>query len=573
MRTKWHWMLLLLVVGALALAAGCGGDDDEAASEDTTAAGTSGGEGSAGGTLVFAGAADPISLDPALASDGESIRPASQIFETLVNLKPGGTEVVPGLAESWEVSEDAKAITFKLHDGVSFTDGEPFNADAVCANFNRWYNFTGAAQSAGASYYWQVTFGGYAKNIKENEALGKSLFASCEAIDETSVKLNFTRPSASVLGALTLAPFSMASPKALKEFKADEGTVDDTGFKPTGTFGNEHPTGTGPFKLESWTIGDKLILVRNDDYWGEKAKLDKLIIRPIADNAARLQALQTGEVQGYDLVEPQDIPTIEKDADLQILERPAFNIFYVTINQKVKPFDKLEVRQAVAYGLDRAAVVNNFYGGLGEVAKEFQPPTLSGYAEDVTEYPYDPAKAKELLQKAGVTLPLKVEFWYPTDVSRPYMPDPKRNFEAFAASLNKSGFKVIPKSAPWRPDYLGRVLVGKGGALNFLGQTGDYADADNFIGTFFQTPQKAWGFENQAIFDKLDEAEAETDLDAREELYQDANRQIMNFLPGVPYVHTKPALAFQADVQGYEPSPVSLESFATVTLGGEGSEK
>ncbi len=565
MRTKWHWMLLLLVVGALALAAGCGGDD-EAASEDTTAAGTSGGEGSAGGTLVFAGAADPISLDPALASDGESIRPASQIFETLVNLKPGGTEVVPGLAESWEVSEDAKAITFKLHDGVSFTDGEPFNADAVCANFNRWYNFTGAAQSAGASYYWQVTFGGYAKNIKENEALGKSLFASCEAIDETSVKLNFTRPSASVLGALTLAPFSMASPKALKEFKADEGTVDDTGFKPTGTFGSEHPTGTGPFKLESWTIGDKLILVRNDDYWGEKAKLDKLIIRPIPDNAARLQALQTGEVQGYDLVEPQDIPTIEKDADLQILERPAFNIFYVTINQKVKPFDKLEVRQAVAYGLDRAAVVNNFYGGLGEVAKEFQPPTLSGYAEDVTEYPYDPAKAKELLQKAGVTLPLKVEFWYPTDVSRPYMPDPKRNFEAFAASLNKSGFKVIPKSAPWRPDYLGRVLVGKGGALNFLGQTGDYADADNFIGIFFQGQKPQWGFNNPALTKALDEAEVEPDADKRQTMYEEINRTIMEYLPGIPVAHSKSALAFNANIKGYVPSPTTNESFANVTI-------
>ena len=92
---------------------------------------------------------------------------------------------------------------------MKFQDGEPFNADAVCFNFDRWYNFTGPAQSASASYYWQVTFGGYAKNTKENEALGKSLYASCEAADDTTVTLNFTRPSASVLGALTLAPFSM----------------------------------------------------------------------------------------------------------------------------------------------------------------------------------------------------------------------------------------------------------------------------------------------------------------------------------------------------------------------------
>ncbi len=567
MRSKWHWLLLALVVGALALAAGCGGDDNND-SAGTTAEETGGG-GTTGGTMVFAGASDPVSLDPALVSDGESIRPITQIFETLVGLKPGGTELVPALAESWEVSEDAKAITFTLRDGVSFTDGTPFNAEAVCFNFDRWYNFTGPAQSASASYYWQATFGGYATNSKENEGLGESLYASCEATDDTTAVINLTKPSASVLGALALQAFAIASPKALEEFEADAGTLDEeTGFKPTGTFGTEHPVGTGPFKLEKWEIGSKLTLVRNEDYWGDKAKLDKLIIRPIGDNAARLQALQNGEIQGYDLVEPQDVPTIEGDANLQIEERPAFNVAYVTINHKVAPFDKLEVRQAVAYGLDRQSVVDNFYGGRGEVAKEFMPPSLEGYADDVMEYPYDPAKAKELLQKAGLTLPVKVDFWYPTDVSRPYMPDPKRNFEAFAASLNESGFKVVPHSAPWRPDYLGRVDTGKAGALNLIGWTGDYADADNFIGVFFQGAKPQWGFDNPELFKALDDAEVEPDVDARSAKYQDINRMIMEYLPGVPYAHSKPALAFSAKVKGFVPSPTTNESFASVSLEG-----
>ncbi len=558
MRTKRRWLTLVPVVIALAFTAGCGGDDDDPAADATA--------GAASGTLVFAGAADPISLDPALASDGESIRPASQIFETLINLEPGGTDLVPALAESWEVSSDAQAITFVLRPDVRFSDGEPFNAEAVCFNFNRWFNFTGAAQSASASYYWQVTFGGYAENSTENEALGESLFASCEAVDETTVTLNFTRPSASVLGALTLAPFAIASPKALEEFEADAGSVDDTGFHPTGTFSTEHPTGTGPFKLETWTRGDRLVLVRNDDYWGEKAKLERLIIRPINDNAARLQALQAGEIDGYDLVEPQDIETIEADENLQILERPAFNIAYVTINHAIPPFDKLEVRQAVAHGLDREAVVENFYGGTGEVAKEFMPPSLSGYADDVKEYDYDPERAKELLRGAGLTLPVKVDFWYPTDVSRPYMPDPGRNFEAFAASLNESGFEVVPHAAPWSPDYLGRVLEGKGGALNFLGQTGDYADADNFIGIFFQGQKPQWGFDNPELTEALNEAEVEPDVERREQMYQQINRDIMEFLPGVPYAHSKSALGFKASVQGYIPSPTTNESFANVTI-------
>jgi peptide/nickel transport system substrate-binding protein len=382
------------------------------------------------------------------------------------------------------------------------------------------------------------------------------------------VVLSLTKASSSFLGALSLSAFSIASPKALQQYGADEGTVNADGiFQPTGSYGTDHPTGTGPFKFESWTVGDRLVIVKNEDYWGEKAKLDKVIFRPIADNAARLQALQNGEIDGYDLVEPQDIPTIEGDDSLQILDRPAFNVAYVGINQSIPPMDKLEVRQAVAHALNREEVVSSFYSGRGEVAKEFMPPEVEGYADDVTEYEYDPEKSKQLLQKAGLTLPVPVTFWYPTDVSRPYMPDPQRNFEAFAASLDKAGFKVTPKSAPWRPDYLGQVDEGKT-QLYLLGWTGDFGDPDNFIGTFFQDGQKAWGTDkkpDQEVMDLLDKAESETDIEARKGIYEDANRAIMDWVPGVPYAHSKPALAFTAGIEGYQPSPVSLESFATVT--------
>jgi len=188
----------------------------------------------------------------------------------------------------------------------------------------------------------------------------------------------------------------------------------------------------------------------------------------------------------------------------------------------------------------------------------------------VPTYDYDPEKAKSLLQEAGMTLPVKIDFWYPTDVSRPYMPDPKRNFEAMAASLEKSGFQVTPHSAPWSPDYLGKSDEGQL-QVYLLGWTGDYGDADNFIGTFFQSPQKQWGTnksdEMSQVQDLLNEAEAEPDQDKRIELYQEANRQIMTILPGVPYAHSSPALAFTANVSGYVPSPTTNESFATVKLG------
>ncbi|MBA3427787.1 MAG: ABC transporter substrate-binding protein, partial [Actinobacteria bacterium] len=344
MRTKWHWLLLLVVAGVLALAAGCGGDDEGGDASGTTADETTEG-GAEGGTLVFAGASDPVVLDGALVSDGESIRVITQIFETLVALQPGTTEPVPGLAESWEADDAGTTWTFKIREGVTFHDGEPLDAEAVCFNFDRWYNFEGPLQNPGATYYWQVVFGGFKTFNKESGAPEESLYESCEATDETTAVLTLTKPSATFIPALSQQAFSIASPKALEEFNADEGTTDADGiFSPSGTFGTEHPIGTGPFEFVSWTRNDRLVLKRNEDYWGDKAKLDELIIRPIADNAARLQALQSGEIQGYDLVEPQDITTLEGDENLEVIDRPAFNVAYVGFNIAKKPTDDAKVR-------------------------------------------------------------------------------------------------------------------------------------------------------------------------------------------------------------------------------------
>jgi peptide/nickel transport system substrate-binding protein len=560
---------LPLVAFFALIAAGCGGGDNESTG-GTGGVQTGGGE---GGTLVFGSSADPVVLDFALISDGESYRVNLQIYDTLIAQKPGTTELVPSLAESWESDSAGTAWTFHLRQGVKFHDGTPFNADAVCANFERWFNFEGSFQNASATYYWQYGFGGgFAKPEEGSLGPKDSLYKSCDVVDDSTVTINLNRPSATILQALTLGPLSIQSPTAMEKYGANEGEVDADGiFHPTGTYGTEHPTGTGPFKFESWTPEDRLVLVRNDDYWGEKAKLDKLIFRPIADNAARLQALQTGEINGYDLVEPQDIPTIEQDESLQILDRPAFNVGYVGFNISTPPLDDIEVRKAIAYGLDRQSVVDNFYGGRGKVATQFIPPGLEGYADDVTQYEYDPEKAKQILTDAGYELPVEIEFWYPSDVTRPYMPDPKRNFEAFRASLEESGFKVTPKSAPWDPDYLGLNNEGKQ-PVHLIGWTGDYGDPDNFIGTFFQSDNPQFGLDKSHELDDvqklLDQAEVETDQAKRIEMYQEANRQIMLLLPGVPYANNEPAVAFQANVTGYVPSPVDNQSFATVSFTG-----
>ena len=554
--------LALTLTGAMVLVA-CSGDETE--QPDETGTGTAApGE---AGTMVFGTSADPVVLDGALVSDGESLRAIDQMFEGLVGLEHGSTEIKPLLATEWEASDDGLDWTFTLREDVTFHDGEPFNAEAVCFNFERWYNFKDSFQNPDATYYWQTVFGGFATQDLESSP-ETSLYGGCEVVDDTHVTISITTPSASFLSALALTNFTFHSPAALDEFGADEGEVGEDGvFRPTGTYGTEHPTGTGPFMFESWSRGDRLVMKRNPNYWGEfTGNIETLIFRPIADGAARLQALQTNEIQGYDLVSPEDFDSIDGESDLQLIRRPAFNVGYVGFAQNNEPLEDIEVRKAIAHALNRQAVVDGFYAGQGEVAHAFMPPMLFGYADDVVQYEYDPDKARQILEDAGYTLPVPITFAFPTDVSRPYMPNPQANAEAFAADLEAAGFDVELTSATWSPDYLGKAQNGEY-PLYLLGWTGDFGDPDNFVGTFFQSPDPQWGFDNQEIFDKLDEAEAETDVDARTALYEEANRMIMEFLPGVPYVHTEPALAFRSNISGYTPSPVSLEPFSIVTVG------
>jgi peptide/nickel transport system substrate-binding protein len=548
---------ILVTVGALgaslALVAGC-----------SSSSSGGGGTGDGGGdkTFVFGASADPQVIYGPFVSDGESLRVINQIYETLVTLTPGTTDVVPQLAESWENSTDGLDWTFKLREGVKFQDGTDFNADAVCFNFNRWYNFKGAQQSSNLTYYWQTVFGGFATKDSDS-APDSSIYKSCDATDASTAVIHLNSRNSSFLPALVLPAFAMASPTALEKY-GDGVTVSGDSVSFTGTFGTEHPTGTGPYKFESWTPGDKLTLTRNDDYWGDKAKIKTLIFKPIADGPARKQALEAGDIDGYDFVAPEDITALQ--ASYNVPERPAFNVGYLGMNQNSGTLDNQKFRYAIAYALNREALLKAKYPPGSEVATQFMPPTLWGYNPDVKTYDYDPAMAKQMLQESGVSNPT-VEFWYPSGVSRPYMPDPTSVFQAFKADLEAVGIKVVPKTAAWTPDYLKAVQEDGKAGIYLLGWTGDWADPSNFIGTFFgraDTPD--WGYTDPVVQDGLAAALQEPDQAKRATMYKDLNAKIMEDLPGVPFVHNKSFLAFDKDVTGFVPSPVSLESFAGVDI-------
>ena len=542
------------VAAALALAGGLGA----CAQSERQPAGTA--DTGDAGTFIFAGSSDPVMMDPAMASDGETFRISRQIFEGLVSAKPGTTDLEPLLATEWEAAEDGKSYTFTLREGVTFSDGTDFNGEAVCANFDRWYNWTGINQSQNITYYYNSLF----KGFKTGDTGG--IYDSCSAPSATEATITLKKPFAAFVQAMTLPAFAMQSPTALEKYNADDtaGTEDDPRFS---SYATEHPTGTGPFVFESWERGQQVTLKRNEDYWGDKAKVETAVVRIISDPKARTQELEAGNIDGYDLVGPADVQPL-KDKGFQIQNRPAFNILYLGMNQANKALSDLKVRQAISYAIDKEGVIKSSLPEGSPAAKEFMPNTVAGYNESVETYPYDPDKAKQLLKEAGQE-DLTLKFAYPTGVSRPYMPSPEDTFTVIKSQLEKVGITITPVAAKWSPDYLD-MIQGSAGSdkhdLHLLGWTGDYNDPDNFIGVFFGKKSAEWGFTNQKLFDALSEARQLPSREDQVAAYEKINAQIADFNPGVPLAHPAPSLAFAPGVQGYVASPVQDEVWNNVTV-------
>lgn len=521
--------------------------------------GDGGGSGDVDGTFVFAASSDPASLDPAFAQDGETFRVSRQIFEGLVGTEPGTADPAPLLAEKWESSEDGMSHTFTLKEGVTFHDGTPFNAEAVCANFDRWYNWTGLAASEALGYYYNKLFKGYASDPTN------AVYKSCTPDGDYSVTIDLNKPFAGFVASLSLPAFGMQSPSAMSEFGADD--VSGTAEAPVlSEYAMGHPVGTGPFQFEEWAPGEQVTLKAYGDYWGEAGQVDEIIFRTIDDPTARRQALESGSIDGYDLVGPADTKALE-DKGFTMVSRPPFTILYLAFNQAIPELQDPKVREALSYAIDKDALISQVLPEGTEKAIEFVPDTVNGYNPDVTTYDFDPEKAKSLLAEAGYTEanPLKLEFDYPVNVSRPYMPDPEQIFTVLSSQLADVGVETTPVSQEWG-EYLDRITGTSDHGIHLLGWTGDYNDTDNFVGVFFGQQSAEWGFDNSELFQKLDEARGVPSLEDQTALYEDINEMVAQFIPGVPLAHPAPTLAFDSRVKSYPASPVNDEVFTDIVL-------
>jgi len=487
-------------------------------------------KGGGGGTFIVGRGGDSVTLDLAAQTDGESWRVGLCILDTLVKLDGIPVKPVPWLAESWE-SPDGKTWTFKLRQGAKFHDGTDCDAEAVKWNFDRWRD---------ENSEWRLgrTFEYYRNEFGEDYAV-----VDTQAIDKTTFQMTLANPSAVLLYKLPLACFGIASPKAIQE-------QGDKYATPAGTC-----VGSGPFKFVEWVPDDKIVLERNPDWWGEGPKLDQLIFRSIPDNSARLAEFIAGSLHQADLAQT-DMPAAEADPNIVTYTQPSMGIGYVAFQQCTEPFDKLEVRQAIAHAINRQALIDAFYTDADVLAKGFQPPAIMGSNPNLPAIEYDPDKAKELLAQAGLPDGFKTEFWY-IPVIRGYFPDSKAIAEAMAVDLAKVGIEVELMTEDWGA-YLEHRNEGKF-PMWMLGWGSDNGDPDNFIGWHFVHPMgepKAEDcYNNDELTQLLIDGAREPDTAKREQMYQRAEEIVHDDMPRVPIVWPAGKTFFRKNVQGYEPIP------------------
>jgi ABC-type transport system substrate-binding protein len=520
---------------------------------------------SASGTLVFGSSGDATRLDPGDVTDGESIQRMDNIFEGLVEFESGSVLIKPCLATSWEASEDGTEIVFHLREGVKFHDGTDFNADAVVFSFARQYDTNHPYNQYGEWPYWGFMYYDVDK---------------MEKIDDYTVKLVLKRPNAAIMTSLAMFTVNIVSPTNAEKYKEDA-------FK--------NPCGTGPFKFVEWVKDDHITLEANENYWRERASLDKLIFKVIPDPSARLMALEVGEVQGIEYPNPADFDRIKANQDLVLMSEAGMNVGYMAMNTGYgyidankngvrdiadeplvktpgyfEPLTKKEVRQAINMAIDKQSIVDNLYMGTAIKAKNGMPPFMLGYNDDIVDYPYDPARAKQLLAEAGYPDGFEVTL-YVMPVSRPYMFDPPKIGEAIQSYLEAVGITVKFYQVDWGT-YLQETEEGNH-QMCLLGWTGDNGDPDNFMNVLYGANACSIGtagnyafYTNNTNQELLSAALATYDEEKRAAYYKKAQEMIHEDAGWVYLAHSTQNIVFRTNVKGYVLNPTSRKFFYPVWI-------
>ncbi len=533
-RGAWWPGLALALVAALG-AAGCG----EAPRERV---------------LVHARGHDAITLDPANADEGESVKAVVNLFEGLVEYEDSTTSIRPCLATTWTASPDGLTWTFALRAGVRFHDGTPLTPESVVFSFARQYD-AGHPHHQGEFIYWNDMYQDVVSVEVVEGASGPAATATTASAPAHggTVRFRLRQPYAPFLSNLAMFTASIVAP---------------SGFATHGEESYRHPVGTGPFRFRRWEPGERLVLERNPDYWREGAKVDRLVFVPVADNTLRLLQVEKAAVQVADEPNPHDLGRIAGRDDVALVQAPGMNVAYLAMNNGKPPFDDVRVRRAVACAIDRAEVARRLYHGAATPAKGMLPPTLWGHEPDSAPPGPDLALGQELMRAAGHGSGIDTELWF-MDNPRPYMPQPRALAEYLANVLPAVGVRVRLQEFEWGA-YLEKLQHGEH-SMALIGWTGDNGDPDNFLYVLLDKENARPGsasnyafYQGEEVHRLLVAARAEPLEARRAELYRAVDRILDAEVPVLPLVHTDQLAVRRRGVSGLTLHPTGVVYFRRV---------
>jgi len=503
-------------------------------------------------TLVYCSEGSPENFNPQLNTTGTSLDAARHVYNQLVEFEPGTTNVIAGLAEKWDVSADGKAVTFHLRKGVkfhsnkSFKPTRDFNADDVLFSFNRmWKADSPYAKVSGGNYEYF------------NDMDMPNILDSIEKTDDQTVVFKLKQANAPVLANLAMDFASILSAEyADVMLKASTPEMVD-----------QAPIGTGPFSFVAYQKDAAIRFKAFPDYFKGKAKIDDLVFAITPDPTARYAKLKANECQVMIAPNPADLPAMKQDASVTVLNQAGLNIGYLSLNATKPPFDKKEVRQAINMAIDRDSILKEVYQGAGQKAKNPIPPTIWSYDDTTKDYAYDPAKAKAMLEAAGVK-DLKSDLWY-MPVQRPYNPNAKRMAEMMQADLAKVGITAELKTYEWG-EYRKRLAAGEH-QMGLYGWTGDNGDPDNFfflLGCPDGKPSAANSAKwcNKDYDADLIEARNSSDKAKRTDIYKMMQAIAKEEAPWVTIAHSTVFEPIRKEVVGYKVSPLGRHEFYDVDV-------
>ncbi len=503
--------------------------------------------------LVYCSEGSPEGFDPALFTSGTTFDASSHpIYNHLTEFVTGTTEVVPGLAESWEVSEDGLEYTFNLRQGVkfhsndAFTPTRDFNADDVIFSFER--------QRLEDHPYHEVSGGTW--EYFEGMSM-PDLVVSVEKVDDYTVKFVLNRPEAPFIANLAMDFASILSAE-YADAMMEAGTPEQL---------NQAPIGTGPFSFVAYQKDAVIRYATNPDYWEGASSLEGLIFAITPDASVRYQKLKAGECHIMPYPNPADIEAMKSDPDINVLEQEGLNVGYLGYNTQQAPFDNVNVRKALNMAIDKQAIIDVVFQGSGQIAKNPIPPTMWSYNDAIEDDPYDPEAAKSMLEAEGVT-DLSMKVWA-MPVQRPYNPNARRMAELIQEDFSEIGVDVEIVSYEWG-EYLSRSReLDRDGAI-LLGWTGDNGDPDNFLAVLLgcdgigNSNRAQWCHE--PFEELIQKAKVTTDVEERTALYEEAQVVFKEQAPWATIAHSVVYMPVRPEVSGYKVHPLGGHIFYGVEL-------